>query len=233
MKHWCLFAVLAAFPAILSAQSETSTSQPPQYEPAVPAPSYVNAYGGGWFGHTGGGTAAGSALNGMASVIGAKGDYNLSTSAAAVNMTQAQRNEIQNRQQWTNTYFDMRQTNRQARAAERSPTPTMEQLARQARLDAPKSLSPGEMDPTTGQIAWPSALQQPSFASQRTAVDHSFAARARYGGLDYAEQMKVRETIESMSDQLKEQIRQIPPQDYVACRTFLRSLLYAATKTDL
>jgi len=74
-------------------------------------------------GNTGGGSAAGSAMNGMASVISAAGDYNLATSAAAVNMTQAQKQDIQNRQQWTNAYFEMRETNRRARAAERGATP--------------------------------------------------------------------------------------------------------------
>ena len=45
--------------------------------------------------------------------------------------------------------------------------------------------------------------------------------------------MKVRQTVDAMFDQLKEQIREIPPQDYVACRSFLQSLSYAATKTEL
>ena len=70
----------------------------------------------------GGGTVAGNAMNGMASMISAAGDYNLATSAAAVNMTQAQKNEIENRAQWTQTYFDMRAVNRSARAAERAPS---------------------------------------------------------------------------------------------------------------
>ncbi len=111
-RTWILM-VIVAYPVLAFAQTSSSgsggTSVP--YQPAVPPPSTVNAYGG-WPGYTGGTTAAGSAMNGMASVISAKGDYNLSTSAAAINMTQAQKQEIQNRQQWTNTYFDMRATNR-------------------------------------------------------------------------------------------------------------------------
>ena len=91
------------------------------YQPAVPAATTVNTYGG-YPGYSGGGTAAGNAMNGMASVISAKGDYNLSTSAAAINMTQAQKNEIQNRQQWTNTYFDMRATNKAARGQRGRPS---------------------------------------------------------------------------------------------------------------
>ena len=51
----------------------------------------------------------------------------------------------------------------------------------------------------------------------------------KYGGLDYADQRQVRENIDAMFDSLKSQISSIPPQDYVACRTFLQSLLYATT----
>jgi hypothetical protein len=36
-----------------------------------------------------------------------------------------------------------------------------------------------------------------------------------------------------MFEKVKSQITSIPPQDYVACRTFLQSLLYATTRTTL
>ena len=67
-------------------------------------------------------------MNGMANAISAKGNYNLSTSAAAINMTQARKNHIQNQQLAANTYFQMRAMNKAATAAERGPPPTMEQL---------------------------------------------------------------------------------------------------------
>ncbi len=234
-RIWILM-VVVAYPVAALAQTGSSgaSGSGGAYQPAVPAPSTVNAYGG-WSGYagSGGGTVAGSAMNGMASVISAKGDYNLSTSAAAVNMTQAQKNEIQNRQQWTNTYFDMRETNRKARAAEAGPNPTMEQLVRLAKEGVPKPLSPSQMDPVNGRIDWPTALQEDSFASQRTEVEQLFAMRAKYGGLGYADQSKVRQIIDAMFLELKSQIRQIPPPDYVASRDFLQSLTYAASKTEL
>ncbi len=122
-RAWILVAV-AAYPILAFAQTSSSGSSGTNvpYQPAVPAPTTINA-GGGWGGYTGASTAAGSAMNGMASVISAKGDYNLSTSAAAINMTQAQKQEIQNRQQWTNTYFDMRSTNRAAARPSARPGP--------------------------------------------------------------------------------------------------------------
>ena len=106
-RLWMLM-IVVAYPLIALAQtgSPGSGGYSPPYQPAVPAPSTSNQYGG-WGGYSGGGTVAGSAMNGMASVISAKGNYNLSTSAAAINMTQAQKNSIQNRNLATNTYFQM------------------------------------------------------------------------------------------------------------------------------
>jgi hypothetical protein len=232
-RIWILI-VVAAYPVTTLAQTGSRGASAPSgtYQPAVPAASNVSNYGG-WSGNSGGGTVAGSAMNGMASAISAKGDYNLSTSAAAINMTQAQKNEIENRQQYTNTYFEMRQTNRAATAAERGPPPTMEQIARMAREGVPKPLNPSQVDPVSGRIAWPSALQEDGFADQRSDVDQIFATRARYGGLSYSDQMKALHAIDAMFGELKEQVRQIPPQDYVLCRSFLQSLTYAATKTEL
>ena len=167
-RLWVLLVIIVAFPALIMAQPGTSqyppapggTSQP--YQPAVPPPSIINGNGGwsGGYGGTGASTAAGSAMNGMASVISAKGNYNLSTSAAAVNMTQAQKQEIQNHQQYTNTYFEMRATNKAARKAEEGPQPTMEQIARIAHDGAPKPLTSDQWNPVTGTVNWPALLQQ-------------------------------------------------------------------------
>jgi hypothetical protein len=207
-------------------------AQPSAYQPAVPAPTTVDAYGG-WPGYGGATTAAGAALGGMASVISAAGDYNLSTSAAAVNLTQAQKQEIINRQDATNAYFEMRAANRAAREAERRPRPTMEQMVRIAQAGTPKPLDSNQMDPVSGKLVWPGALQSDTFETARTDVDRILAKRAEHGGLGYSDQTRVRENVDEMFAQLKTQIRDIPAQDYAASRQFLQRLVYATCKTDL
>ncbi len=207
-------------------------AQPSSYQPAVPAPSNVTAYGG-WPSEGGASTAAGSALGGMASVISAAGDYNLSTSAAAVNMTQAQKQYIENRQSATNAYFEMRAANRAAREAERGPRPTMEQMARIAQSGVPKGLDAYQMDPVSGKLRWPNALQSDSYESARADLDQLLAKRATHGALGYGDQNKLRENVNEMFAQLKTQIREIPPQDYATSRQFLQRLVYATCKTDL
>lgn len=234
-RAWVMLAILVC-PLVTLAQNSPSprpgATPSRNYQPSVPSSTTVNAYGG-WGGNYGASTAAGSAMNGMASAISAAGDYNLATSAAAVNMTQAQHNEIQNRQEWTNTYFEMRATNRAARAAERGPKPTMEQLVRIAHDGAPSPLKTSQVDPVSGSLAWPGPLQAEGFDAQRAEVQQLFAKRASQGGLDYTEQAKARQAIQVMREELKAQIKDIPPQDYVASRDFLRSLNYAASKTEM
>jgi hypothetical protein len=231
MNRTLILLLMIAFPAMLLAQNypQQPTEQP--YQPAVPAPTNINAYGG-YYG-SGGGTAAGSAMNGMSNMISAKGNYNLSTSAAAINMTQAQKNEIQNQQLKTDTYFQMRATNTAARKAEAGPPPTMEQLARFAREGAPRPVTASEVNPTTGQINWPTALTQDVFTPQREQLEQIISKQTKYGGISFSDQMQARKSIETMFAGLKDQITAMPPQDYTASRSFLNSMIYATCKAQL
>lgn len=204
---WCDTALLAQYP---------------------PPPGYGYGYGG-----YGGGTAASNNMNGMANMISAKGSYNLQTSQAAINMTQAQSQEIQNHQQYTDTYFNMRATNRAATEAERGPHPTTEQLARIAADGVPKTISPGEMDPVSGQLAWPDLLQDDQFSDQRAEVEKLVAKQSSQGRLGFTDQKAARETIDDMFHELKAEITQVPSQQYVGARSFLQSLIYTLTKTEL
>ena len=127
----------------------------------------------------------------------------------------------------------MRDIGRAEREKERGPRLTPEELARIGPRRRPRGLTPSQIDPVSGELYWPAALQDASFQAQRSAVDECTAKWVKYGGLDYADQTQVRENIDAMFDSLKSQISSIPPQDYVACRTFLQSLLYATTRTTL
>lgn len=234
MKRVWIFLILIGFPSMTHAQSNgVMPGTGPAYQPAVPPPS-TNVYGGGYgYGYGGGQTAAGSALQGMSQVISAAGQAHLANSAAAINYTQAESNQLRNNVQGVQTYWQMRDIGAAERAKERGPRLTPEQLARMARDGAPRGLTANQIDAVTGVLYWPGPLQDANFQTERSSVDDFTAKWVKYGGLDYADQRQVREAIDSMFDGLKSQIRSIPPQDYVACRTFLQSLLYATTRTTL
>ncbi|MEQ8790818.1 MAG: hypothetical protein RIC55_31265 [Pirellulaceae bacterium] len=230
LKFLLATALLAtACPAVALAQAP---AQP--YTPAVPPPSMVGGYGAyGYGGYDHASTAAQGAMDGMASVISARGDYNLATSAAAVNATQAQSMAIKNRQQYTDAYFSMKETNRVERAKLAGPRPTAQQIAHYAEEGVPRPMGPTEMDPLTGKLIWPAFLQTAEFNTQRAMLDPLLQKRAQQGSLSYAEQTTVRQTVDAMFAQMKKEIRDVPPPDYIASRSFLNSLLYAATKNEL
>jgi hypothetical protein len=222
---WLMLFVVVACPVMANAQGEAGGNRPP-YQPVVPAPTVVaNGYSGGPA-YYGASTAAGSAMNGMANVISAQGQRNLSNSAAAVNWTQAQKNEIENYSQWTNTYFQTREANRAYREQERGPRTTPEQMVRFAQQGKPKPLPPSALNPD-GRINWPILLATETFADNRATVDSQFLKRAERGGIGFDDQMAANTAITAMTSQLKELIREVPTPDYVSAKEFLKSLAYA------
>jgi hypothetical protein len=231
MKHKWILLIVGALPILGWAQAQQQPEAP--FTPAVPQASMVAGYGGYPGYSTGGSTVAGDAMHGMASVISARGDAALSASAAAVNLTQADKQLIQNQYAATDTYFQMRATNRAARAAERGPALSMEQLAKIAHDGVPKPLNSNQLDPVSGHLNWPGPLQHDAFAAHRAELDELMTQQARYGNLTYADQSKVRKSINDMFNALKRNIKEIPTADYTSARSFLNSVLYAATKSQL
>jgi hypothetical protein len=228
MSRFWVIILLAVSPVMLLAQG--SQQEPAPYQPAVPPPSNINSYGGY---NSSPGTVAGSSMNGMANVISAKGNYNLSTSAAAINWSQAQRNEIQNAQIYTDTYFQMRASNRAARKAEAGPPPSMEQLAWIAHQGAPRPVTAKEVNPQSGKINWPSFLQQKDYAKDRESLEQIMIKQTKYDGLSFNDQMQARQSIQSMNAGLKENIEKLSPQEFASSRNFLNSMLYATCKSQL
>ena len=112
----------------------------------------------------------GPALQGMAQVISSAGEYNLATSAAAINMTQAQSNYMHNRVQGVQT-FRLGHAHRLAeREKERGPRPTPEELARRAGpLERPDPLNASQIDPGDGGVVLAGAFVRMP-ASSRSAA---------------------------------------------------------------
>lgn len=232
MKRIAIFTILLAGPVLALGQANQNAIAPlaPTNTPIVPPPTTQVYNGGGWGGYGGGQTPQGAALQGLSQVISASGQAHLANSAAAINWTQAQSNEMRNDVQGVQTFWAMRDIGRAERAKERGPIPTPEELARRAREGAPRPLNTNQIDPVSGQLHWPAYLAQDMFKDQRTPVDECAAKWVKYGTLDYADQTTVRQNIDAMFDALKDQIGSMPPPDYVQSRSFLQSLLYATTR---
>ena len=171
MKPIWIFMIVIACPVTTLGQGNGSgspnqgspPSQPvsPPYQPAV-SPASTPAYGAGW-GYGAGQTPAGAALQGLSQVISSAGQYNLDSSAAAVNLSQAESNEMRNASEAVLGFWAMRDFGRMEREKERGPRPTPEELARRADDGAPRVLSPKQIDPVSGELTWPLVLKDASF----------------------------------------------------------------------
>lgn len=187
-------------------------------------------YYGGYGGYGGGyraATAEESVLRGMSDAVRSAGEYNLSTSEAAINYQQARSMEYENRLQGTNTYFEMRQINSAYRAAERGPRITQEDAIRNAAARAPNRMTKTDLDPLTGDIVWPIVLQTDLFAELRGQLDSRYHDRASSGGAIGANGFfEIQQLTEEMLALLKANVADIHPQGYTMAKSFLEGLAY-------
>jgi hypothetical protein len=166
----------------------------------------------------------------MSEMMRAQGYQNLENSEAAKNWEEAKTLEIQNRMRWTETYFEMRKTNRDARTAEAGPPVTQEQAIRMAKMSSPRRLGSTQLDPVTGHIEYPLLLQDDIYSPYRHELDSLFAKRAATGGsIQYSEYQAIQTTVSKFVDALKEHVDKYPAGDYGRARTFLNSLAHEAS----
>jgi hypothetical protein len=230
MKVKSCFAV--AFVVVVGALAQAQTAQTVyapgggNYPPYAP-PNYSSYPYGGSF--------ASSSVEGIGRGIGevirAQGEYNLSTSAAAVNFSEARRREIENDKLWVQTYFDTREINRQARDAEiKRERGNPEDWIRYAQAGRPKLLSNSELDAVTGKIRWPLLLTGTEYSTQRAELEKVFANRAYHGMVSLDGLYEVNDLTDGMLSGLRSQIHDVPSDQYLEARRFLENLAYEATQ---
>ena len=186
----------------------------------------------GGYGYNRGGyasTAAQAAAYGMSEMMRAQGYENLKNSEAARNWEDAKTQEIQNRLRWTETYFEMRKVNREAKAAEQGPPVTQEQAIRMAKMAAPPRLGSTQLDPVTGHVEYPPVLMDDIYTDYRKQLDRFFADRAAAGGsVQFSEMREFQSNVSKFIDVLKQNVKNYPAGDYGRARTFLDSLAHEA-----
>jgi hypothetical protein len=192
-------------------------------DPAMPAfvanQAAVAAAGASTSGIGGGGvvmpgsTVYGDAARGNALMIEAQGNAALRTSQAGINTQTALAMAIENRLRWTEAFFEMRRVNRAARALEAGPMVTMEQAVRFAAAARPRRLSTIELDPVTGDIAWPALLSDIGYRDEVMAIQQCFESQDRLEAL-----------MQQLTSKLKENVQRYPAGKYGTARSFLDRL---------
>ncbi len=194
-------------------------------------------FGGGWGGYGWGGSQGGigGIYDGQANVIRSEGMYNQMTSQAAINLQKAnQENEkaralhLENQQK-----IHEERLKRTREAKVRQSEERVENMAARERqqefIDAhkPQPLAGSQLDPSTGQINWPSPLRTSDFDDFRKAVEALFETQTKYGSTSDLTIQIVRKVGE-MKDLLRKQILNMPMPEYSESRKFLDSLAASA-----
>jgi hypothetical protein len=200
----------------------------PGFKPSAAAIAAAGASGGNGGGPSSfaGSTVAGDITRGNADLVRAAGQYNLNTSQAAINVETAKALATENRLRTTETFFEMRRVNRAARALEAGPRPTMEQVVRYARMGLPPRLSSRELDPLTGEIAWPIVLKDEAYGDDTAYIEKCFRDRAASAGLSFQQFTMVDDAFKSLKESLKGNVAKYPSAPYGEARTFVDSLQY-------
>jgi hypothetical protein len=126
-------------------------------------------------------TAAEGYQRGLSGVISAQGQRNLSNSQAAINLTDARSQQIDNQLKSVNAYWEKKDIYSQH---EQQKLGQIEQqrsdyLARHGL----GSLTPEEFDRTTGTITWPKVLEQKQYDPYRSKLDELMKKRSYVGAL--------------------------------------------------
>jgi len=153
------------------------------------------------------------------------GEANYLNSQAAINYQQAKSAALDNHLKGIETYFASRRANAEARAAERGPRLTSQELTEMAKKQAPARLSAYQYEPALGKVYWPTALTTVDFAIERLAIDRLVAERnPTNSGLGTDNQRELAINVQRMKETLKSQVATMDPAEYLAARKFLTSL---------
>jgi len=196
----------------------------------VATASQARAQWGPYYGGYHSSTAAEGYQRGMADLVRSQGMSNLYNSMAAQNLEAARSQELDNRLKATQTYFEMRQMNRSYTQAEqasrnrRSPGAEPFRNTPKVKLERPGA---SDVDPVTGHIDWPLALQTNEYAQYRQELDALFAQRARNSGhVDVQIYEAITASTDGLLQSLLANIRNMQPQAYVNAKSFVENLGY-------
>ena len=174
-------------------------------------------------------TVAEGYARGAADLTRSAGMGNLYNSQAAINYEDAQSKELDNRRKATESYFELRRINQQARAEEEARRRTSEGAFRYGQTPAVKRLTMARLDPVTGKLAWPPILEREKYAPQRQVLDELFVKRAMMPtGLIGDDYVRAVNACNSLLDDLKRDLPEYKPMDWIEAKNFVESVSYEA-----
>jgi hypothetical protein len=189
---------------------------------ACAAPAVAQWYGWGGYGAS---TAAEGYAQGMAAVIYSAGAANWMNSAAAINVEAARSAYLDNQIKFTETYYAKKRIHQSYVDSTRNLGQSSQRLAMLAKAAPAVPLSDTELDPVSGQIAWPSALRGDKYEPLRTKLDELFAERAEAGGnISLKQASAIADSSGELAAELKKNLKQYPSGEYMQAKRFVDRL---------
>ncbi len=180
-------------------------------------------WGPGWGGGYRASTPIEGALRGQADVIRAGGEAAESYTNAAINYEEARSRYYDNKLKWAEVYWQRRRLNEAERQVDYDKQRSRRDAWRANQSRSVARLNPSQLDPSTGKIYWPTALQGAEYYSYRKKIDELFLMKAQtqsYPGLSN----EINQTTLAMKDELKKHIKDMPANEYIAARKFIEGL---------
>ena len=133
-------------------------------------------------------TAGEGYARGVSGIIQSQGQRNLDNSQAAINLTDARSNQIDNQVKSVNAFWEKKDiyAERQQQEFAKIGQQRSDYMARHGL----GTLSPEEFDRTTGQLTWPKVLEQKQYDQYRNTLDELMKKRAYQGALTGDEYMQ-------------------------------------------
>src|SRR4029079_509573 len=155
-------------------------------------------------------TAAEGDANGMANVMQAQGQRNLSNSQAAINLTQARSSQIDNQVKSVNAFWEKNAIYSEHQQQE------FAEIQRQRQFYLSKhgltSLTTEEFDRTTGTVNWLRVLEQKQYDEYRIPLDKLLKQRAYAGALTGDEYIEATSALKGWRAMLAKQKNVYPEQ---------------------
>ncbi len=217
MRAWRLGLALIVFGwSVDAAMAQVAWYRPYGYSP------YGANYGGGYY--AGGYSPVEGAQRGMADIVRAGGEAAESTSRARVSNEEARQSYLNNKLRWTEVYLERKRLHKEARAQEHAEDRERRQRYLASKRDRrPETLPSSMFDPQTGSIEWPEPLKADIYANYRRQIEEELEVRATSGTT--ANSNKIRDLARQMQSLLKDHIRDMPANEYIAGRKFLDRLV--------
>jgi hypothetical protein len=202
----------------------SATAQVPWYRPGVVVP-----YGYGYGAYAGGYSPY--SQQGMADIIRSSGQAAENLSRARINNEEARSKYLDNKLKWTEIYWQRKRLGEAELAKDYAKDRARrEQWQEATRGRKPETLSPSQFDAQTGGLEWPDALQGPIYADYRKRIEAELELQATTG--TNANAGTIRNIAREMQNVLKNHIREMSSNEYIAARKFLDRLVNQMAMTQ-